>query len=133
MGSEFLAGFDRAIRKNAITLHARKQSRTHAGRLTCVYHAQAGLNNTQPQISERSGYKEEGTTTTPFDMVVRNDLDRFHLVSDVIDRLPRLGYLAAYAKQAMRDKLIEHNAYIREHGEDMPEVKDWRWSAARPA
>jgi xylulose-5-phosphate/fructose-6-phosphate phosphoketolase len=75
------------------------------------------------------GYKEEGTTTTPFDMVVRNDLDRFHLVSDVIDRVPELGYLAAYAKQAMRDKLIEHKAYICQHGEDMPEVQDWRWPA----
>ncbi len=74
------------------------------------------------------GYKEEGTTTTPFDMVVRNDLDRFHLASAVIDRLPRLGYLAAYAKQALRDKLIEHKAYIRAHGEDMPDVKDWCWS-----
>jgi xylulose-5-phosphate/fructose-6-phosphate phosphoketolase len=73
------------------------------------------------------GYKEEGTTTTPFDMVVRNELDRFHLASDVIDRLPQLGYMAAYAKQALRDKLIEHKAYIRRHGEDMPEVKDWRW------
>jgi xylulose-5-phosphate/fructose-6-phosphate phosphoketolase len=58
------------------------------------------------------GYKEEGTTTTPLDMVVRNDLDRFHLVADVIDRVPRLGYLATYAKQAMRDKLIEHKQYI---------------------
>jgi xylulose-5-phosphate/fructose-6-phosphate phosphoketolase len=74
------------------------------------------------------GYKEEGTTTTPFDMVVRNDLDRFHLVTDVIDRLPQLGYMAAYVKQEMRDKLIEHAAYIRKHGEDMPEVKNWRWS-----
>jgi xylulose-5-phosphate/fructose-6-phosphate phosphoketolase len=76
------------------------------------------------------GYKEEGTTTTPFDMVVRNALDRFHLATDVIDRLPQLGYLAAYAKQALRDKLIEHNVYIREHGEDMPEVRQWRWSPA---
>jgi xylulose-5-phosphate/fructose-6-phosphate phosphoketolase len=76
------------------------------------------------------GYKEEGTTTTPFDMVVRNGLDRFHLASDVIDRVPQLGYLAAYAKQALRDKLIEHKAYIRQRGEDMPEVKDWRWSPA---
>ncbi|HTV45918.1 MAG TPA: phosphoketolase family protein [Stellaceae bacterium] len=73
------------------------------------------------------GYKEEGTTTTPFDMVVRNDLDRFHLVSDAIDRVPRLGYMAAYAKQAMRDKLIDHRAYITRHGDDMPEVKNWRW------
>jgi xylulose-5-phosphate/fructose-6-phosphate phosphoketolase len=74
------------------------------------------------------GYKEEGTTTTPFDMVVRNDLDRFHLVSDVIDRLHKLGYLAAYAKQAIRDKLIEHKSYICQHGEDLPDVREWRWS-----
>ncbi len=78
------------------------------------------------------GYKEEGTTTTPFDMVVLNELDRFHLASDVIDRVPKLGHLAAYAKQALRDKLIEHKAYIREHGEDMPEVKDWQWPSADP-
>ncbi len=76
------------------------------------------------------GYKEEGTTTTPFDMVVRNDLDRFHLAGDVIDRVPKLGYMAAYAKQAMRDKLIEHKEYITRHGDDMPEVKNWRWPAA---
>jgi xylulose-5-phosphate/fructose-6-phosphate phosphoketolase len=73
------------------------------------------------------GYKEEGTTTTPFDMVVRNDLDRYHLASDVIDRVPKLGYLAAYAKQAIRDKLIEHKEYITLHGEDMPDIRDWTW------
>src|SRR4026209_1850760 len=73
------------------------------------------------------GYKEEGTTSTPFDMVVMNDLDRFHLVADVVDRLPQLGPKAAYAKQAIRDKLIEHKHYTREHGEDLPEIKNWKW------
>lgn len=73
------------------------------------------------------GYKEEGTTTTPFDMTVMNDLDRFHLVSDVIDRVPKLGYLAAYVKQNMRDRLIEHKQYITKYGEDMPSVRDWKW------
>jgi len=73
------------------------------------------------------GYKEEGTTTTPFDMAVLNDIDRFDLVGDVIDRVPRLSAVAAYAKQAIRDKLIEHEEYIHEHGEDLPEVRDWRW------
>lgn len=75
------------------------------------------------------GYKEEGTTTTPFDMLVLNDMDRFHLVNDVIDRVPKLGYLAAYVKQALRDKLIEHKQYIQQHGEDMPEISSWRWPA----
>jgi len=73
------------------------------------------------------GYKEEGTTTTPFDMVVMNDLDRFHLAGDVIDRVPGLGSRAAHAKQTLRDKLIEHKHYIVEHGEDMPEVANWQW------
>jgi xylulose-5-phosphate/fructose-6-phosphate phosphoketolase len=75
------------------------------------------------------GYKEEGTTTTPFDMVVLNDMDRFHLVGDVIDRVPNLGARAAYAKQAIRDRLIEHKQYIAAHGEDMPEIRNWRWGA----
>ena len=73
------------------------------------------------------GYKEEGTTSTPFDMVVMNDLDRFHLVADVIDRVPQLGPKAAYAKQAIRDKLIEHKQYTRQHGEDLPEIRNWKW------
>ncbi len=73
------------------------------------------------------GYKEEGTTTTPFDICVLNDLDRFHLVEDVIDRVPKLGYVAAYAKQAVRDKLIEHKQYITTYGEDMPEIRAWKW------
>ncbi|MDK2409723.1 phosphoketolase family protein [Aphanizomenon sp. PH219] len=73
------------------------------------------------------GYKEEGTTTTPFDMVVMNDLDRFHLVMDVIDRVPKLGSKAAYVKQKLQDKLISHQHYIQKHGEDMPEIRDWTW------
>ena len=73
------------------------------------------------------GYKEEGTTTTPFDMVVMNDLDRFHLVGDVVDRVPSLGSRAAYVKQFIRDKLIDHKNYVHQYGEDMPEVRNWRW------
>ncbi len=76
------------------------------------------------------GYKEEGTTTTPFDMCVLNDIDRFHLVEDVVDRLPSFGARGAYVKQAMRDALTGHRQYIREHGEDMPEVRNWRWPGA---
>ncbi len=75
------------------------------------------------------GYKEEGTTTTPFDMVVMNDLDRFHLVGDVVDRVDALTPHAAYAKQFVRDKLIEHKQYIRTYGQDMPEVRNWQWTA----
>jgi xylulose-5-phosphate/fructose-6-phosphate phosphoketolase len=76
------------------------------------------------------GYKEEGTTTTPFDMTVLNDLDRFDLVMDVIDRVPKLGYRAAHLKQHMRDKLTEHKQYIADHGQDMPEIREWKWRGA---
>ena len=75
------------------------------------------------------GYKEEGTTTTPFDMAVLNDIDRFHLVADVAERVPALAARAAYVSQAVREKLIEHRRYIHEHGEDLPEVRHWRWGA----
>jgi xylulose-5-phosphate/fructose-6-phosphate phosphoketolase len=73
------------------------------------------------------GYKENGTTTTPFDMTVLNDLDRFHLAGDVIDRVPRLRDIAAHIKQDLRNKLIEHKRYIAIHGDDMPEIRDWKW------
>ncbi|RMD79367.1 MAG: phosphoketolase family protein, partial [Gammaproteobacteria bacterium] len=73
------------------------------------------------------GYKEEGSTTTPFDMAVRNDLDRFHLVMDVLDRVPGLGSRGAYLRQAMQRKRTEHRLYIAEHGEDLPEIRQWRW------
>jgi xylulose-5-phosphate/fructose-6-phosphate phosphoketolase len=74
------------------------------------------------------GYKEEGTITTPFDMTVLNDLDRFHLVIDVIDRLPNLGERGAYLKQRLQDKLVEHREYISRNGQDLPEVRNWNWS-----
>jgi xylulose-5-phosphate/fructose-6-phosphate phosphoketolase len=74
------------------------------------------------------GYKEEGTTTTPFDMVVLNTLDRFHLVMDVANQVPKLRPQAAHIKQRMRDKLNQHTQYIHKHGEDMPEIRDWKWS-----
>jgi xylulose-5-phosphate/fructose-6-phosphate phosphoketolase len=73
------------------------------------------------------GYKEEGTTSTPFDMVVMNDLDRFHLTIDALNRVPEIRHRAVYVKQLMRDKLIEHQQYVRQYGEDMPEVRDWKW------
>jgi xylulose-5-phosphate/fructose-6-phosphate phosphoketolase len=76
------------------------------------------------------GYKEEGTTTTPFDMTVMNELDRFHLAGDAIDRVPRLRSISGYAKQALRDHLIEHKLYVSRFGDDMPEVKNWRWPRA---
>ena len=73
------------------------------------------------------GYKEEGTTTTPFDMTVLNDLDRFHLAGDVVDRVPRLQRVGAHFKQFLRNKLVEHTSYICEHGDDLPEIRDWKW------
>lgn len=73
------------------------------------------------------GYKEEGTTTTPFDMVVLNDLDRFHLMADVVERIPKLEYIAGRVKQFVRDKLLDHKAYITTYGDDMPEIKNWQW------
>ena len=75
------------------------------------------------------GYKEEGTITTAFDMTVMNDMDRFHLVMDTIDRLPQTGTKGAYLKQQLADKLIEHRRYIDEHGVDMPEIRDWKWGS----
>ncbi|MBI3561989.1 MAG: hypothetical protein HY080_09785 [Gammaproteobacteria bacterium] len=73
------------------------------------------------------GYKEEGTTTTPFDMAVRNDIDRFHLAKDVITRLPGLGSRAAQLSQFIEAKFVEHALYIRQYGEDMPEIRQWKW------
>jgi len=73
------------------------------------------------------GYKEEGTTTTPFDMAVLNDLDRFHLAGDVVDRVPRLARAGAHFKQLLRDKLVEHKQYITRYGDDIPEIRDWKW------
>jgi xylulose-5-phosphate/fructose-6-phosphate phosphoketolase len=79
------------------------------------------------------GYNEEGTTTTPFDMTVLNKIDRFHLVKDVADRVPAASSRAAYLTQLVRDKLIEHKRYIERYGDDMPEIRDWRWGAQRAA
>jgi xylulose-5-phosphate/fructose-6-phosphate phosphoketolase len=74
------------------------------------------------------GYKEEGTITTPFDMTVLNELDRFHLVMDTIDRLPQTGDKGLYLKRLLKHKLIEHKQYIEKNGEDLPEIRNWKWS-----
>lgn len=75
------------------------------------------------------GYKEEGTTTTPFDMCVMNQIDRFNLAIDVIDRVPRLRDISSHVREELKDKLIAHHQYIRTAGEDLPEVRNWRWTA----
>ena len=82
------------------------------------------------------GYKEEGTITTPFDMTVLNDLDRFHLVMDAIDRLPQTGAAGVRLKRQLADKLAEHRRYIEKYGQDLPEIRDWKWGgqlAGKPA
>jgi xylulose-5-phosphate/fructose-6-phosphate phosphoketolase len=78
------------------------------------------------------GYKEEGTITTAFDMTVLNDLDRFHLVMDVVDRLPHTGSRGAFLKRQLQYKLIEHKQYIDRYGQDMPEIRNWKWGNANP-
>jgi xylulose-5-phosphate/fructose-6-phosphate phosphoketolase len=74
------------------------------------------------------GYKEEGTTTTPFDMTVLNQIDRYDLAMDVIDRVPRLQDVSAHPREWLKNQLIEHRQYIRTHGQDLPEVRDWQWT-----
>jgi xylulose-5-phosphate/fructose-6-phosphate phosphoketolase len=78
------------------------------------------------------GYKEEGTITTPFDMTVLNDLDRFHLVMDTINRLPRTGAPGIALRRRLEAKLIEHKQYIKTHGEDLPEIRNWNWVGPSP-
>jgi xylulose-5-phosphate/fructose-6-phosphate phosphoketolase len=98
-----------------------------------AYHAYASLihrltyRRTNHDNFHVRGYKEEGTITTPFDMTVRNDLDRFHLAMDVVERVRVADARGDYLKQQLTDKLVEHREYIRAHGQDMPEVRNWQW------
>lgn len=92
---------------------------------TLVHELTYRRNNRQLHVR---GYKEEGTITTPFDMRVQNDIDRFHLVMDVVNRLPQLGNRGAFLIQLMKDKLVEHKQYIHEYGIDLPEIRDWKWT-----
>jgi xylulose-5-phosphate/fructose-6-phosphate phosphoketolase len=94
-----------------------------------LIHRLAYRRTNHPNLHVR-GYKEEGTTTTPFDMTVLNHLDRFHLAMDVIDRVVKLATVASHQKQKLRNALIEHKLYITERGDDMPEIRDWRWPSA---
>ncbi len=91
-----------------------------------LIHRLAYRRTNHPHLHVR-GYKEEGTTTTPFDMCVMNHIDRFQLMADVVERVPALGSRVAYLKQFVRDRLIDHKQYIERHGEDMPEIRDWTW------
>jgi xylulose-5-phosphate/fructose-6-phosphate phosphoketolase len=101
----------------------------HHGYPTLVH--KLTYNRTNHQNIHVHGYKEEGTITTAFDMTVLNDLDRFHLVMNVIERLPQIAGKGAKLKQQLQDKLVEHKHYIREHGEDLPEIRNWQWSAQK--
>ncbi len=87
------------------------------------------LTSKAPTARSIRGYKEEGTITTPLDMTVLNDLDRFHLVMDTLERLPQTGTKGLALKERLKAKLIEHKHYIDQNGQDMPEVRDWKWSA----
>ena len=113
--------FDELFTKNKPVIFAYHGYPTLVHRLT--------YKRTNHQNMHVHGYKEEGTTTTPFNMAVMNDLDRFHLATAVIDRLPQRGPHAADVKQTFRDKLTEHKHYIEEHGQDMPEIRNWQWDA----
>ena len=94
-------------------------------RSTDIHELTYGRNNTNISVH---GYQEEGTITTPFDMRVQNEIDRFNLVKDAIMHLPQLGNKGSYLIQQMNDKLVEHKQYIAEYGLDMPEIRDWEWT-----